>query len=195
MRNIFPLIFVCTGQIYLPERRYCSMDFIRALLNGHKSYFKQEQLRRVKVPRYKQLTYSKVMEYCSERPSILRYLPQPRLDDEPTCDRDFLFTIINTIDPEYFPSQLSAVEEEKKQKMQSKSDDVIEVKPEILELINAFDFPMQKVPKGSGRALGLLKMGAKKRKTPRTSGMFVPSSTKPQPGTQTKRMKPNKNPL
>ena len=135
------------------------------------------------------------MDYCNERENILRYLPNQRLDGEPTCDREFLFTIVNTLEPDYFPSQLSAVEEEKKLKMQSQVSDVIEVKPEILELINAFDFPMQKVPKGSGRALGLLKMGAKKRKTPRTSGMFVPSSTKPQPGTQTKRMKPNKNPL
>ena len=131
-------------------------------MNGRKHYFKQEQLRRVKVPRYKQLTYTKVMEYCNERPSILRYLPNQRLDGEPTCDREFLLTILNTLDPEYFPNQLRAVEEEKKQKMESQSEDVIEVKPEILELINAFDFPMQKSTKGSARALGLLKMGAKK---------------------------------
>ena len=171
------------------------MEFIRALLNGRKSYFKQEQLRRVKVPRYKQLTYTKVMEHCNERPSILRYLPNQRLDGEPTCDREFLLTILNTLDPEYFPNQLRAVEEEKKQKMESQSEDVIEVKPEILELINAFDFPMQKSTKGSARALGLLKMGAKKRKTPRTTGMFVPGSTRPPMGSQTKRSKPNKVPL
>ena len=42
-----------TGQIYLPERRYCTMEFIRALLNGRKRYFKNEELRKVKVPRYK----------------------------------------------------------------------------------------------------------------------------------------------
>ena len=122
------------------------------------------------------------MEYCNEKPSILRYLPHQRLDGEPTCDRDFLFTILNTLDPEYFPSQLQAVEEEKRQKMESKSEDVIEVKPEILELINAFDFPLQKSTKGSSRALGLLKAGAKKRKTPRTTGMFVPGSMRPNMG-------------
>ena len=82
----------------------------------------------------------------------------------PTDVFKILFTILNTLDPEYFPSQLQAVEEEKKARMGSKSEDVIEVKPEILELINAFDFPLQKSTKGSARALGLLKMGAKKRK-------------------------------
>ena len=123
----------------------------------------------------------------------MSYLPNQRLDGEPTCDRDFLFTILNTLEPDYFPAQLREVEEEKKQKLQSKSEDIIEVKPEILELINAFDFPM-KSSKGSARALCMLKMGAKKRKTPRTQGIFAPSTGKPAPGTQSKRMKPNPAP-
>ena len=188
----FPANFcLFSGQIYLPERRFCSMEFIRALLNGRKRYFKNDELRKVKVPRYKQLTYQRVIEHCAGKPTVMSYLPNQRLDGEPTCDRDFLFTILNTLEPEYFPEQLREVEEEKKQRLQSKSEDVIEVKPEILELINAFDFPMKASSKGSSRALCLLKMGAKKRKTPRTTGMFAPSTGKPAPGTQTKRMKPN----
>ena len=75
--------------------------------------------------------------------------------------------------------------------MQSKVEDVIEVKPEILELINAFDIPMKSSSKGGARALCMLKAGARKRKTPRTSGMFAPNSAKPPPGSATKRMKPN----
>ena len=73
--------------------------------------------------------------------------------------------------------------------MESKSEDVIEVRPEIMELINAFDSPTK--CKGSSRALCMLKSGAKKRKTPRTTGMFAPGSDKGQPGKATKRMKPN----
>ena len=185
----FPLIFRVSGQIYLPERRYCTMEYIRALLNGRKRYFKNDELRKVKVPRYKQLTFTKVLDYCSGKPTMMSYLPNQRLDGEPTCDREFLFTILNTLDPDYFPAQLRAVEEEKKEKMESKSEDVIEVRPEIMDLINAFDYPIKS--KGSGRALCMLKMGAKKRKTPRTSGMFAPGSAATRPGTTTKRMKPN----
>ena len=171
------------------------MEFIRALLNGRKRYFKNDALRKVKVPRYKQLTYSKVIDHCTSKPTIMAYLPNQRLDGEPTCDRDFLFTILNTLEPDYFPAQLQEVEEEKKQRMQSKTEDVIEVKPEIMDLINAYDFPMKSSSRSGGRGLSMLKAGAKKRKTPRTSGMFVPSSGKGAPGTATKRMKPNKNPL
>ena len=165
------------------------MEFVRALLNGRKRYFKNDELRKVKVPRYKQLTYLKVLDHCTSKPTVMSYIPNQRLDGEPTCDREFLFTILNTLDPDYFPAQLRAVEEEKKQRMESKSEDVIEVRPEIMDLINAFDCPTKS--KGSGRALCMLKMGAKKRKTPRTSGMFVPGSAATRPGTATKRMKPN----
>ena len=167
------------------------MEFIRALLNGRKRYFKNDELRKVKVPRYKQLTYTRVMQYCNERENILRYLPHQCLDGEPTCDRDFLFTIVNTLEPDYFPAQLREVEEEKKQRMQSQVSDVIEVKPEILELINTFDFPMKSSSKGGARALCMLKAGARKRKTPRTSGIFAPSTGKPPTGSASKRMKPN----
>ena len=119
----------------------------------------------------------------------MSYIPNQRLDGEPTCDRDFLFTVLNTLEPDYFPAQLKEVEEEKKARMESKTEDVIEVKPEIMDLINAFDSPIKS--KGSARALCMLKMGAKKRKTPRTSGMFAPGSAATRPGTTTKRMKPN----
>ena len=90
--------------MFLPERRYCTMEFVRAVMNGRKRYFKNEEVRKVRVPRYKQLTYQRVIEYCNEKPNIMRYLPNQRLDGEPTCDREFLFTILNTIEPEYFPS-------------------------------------------------------------------------------------------
>ena len=41
------------GQIYLPERRYCTMEYLRAILNGRKRYFKNEQARKVRVPRFR----------------------------------------------------------------------------------------------------------------------------------------------
>ena len=83
------------------------MDFLRLLLNGRKSYFTNDQVKRVNVPRYKELTTAKVAEYCTSKPAIVRYLPHIRLDGEPTVDRDFLFSILNTVEPEWFPAQLA----------------------------------------------------------------------------------------
>ena len=43
---------------------------------------------------------------------------------------------------------------------------MIEVRPEIMQLLDAFDTPVIKASKGSSRALSMLKKNAKKRKKP-----------------------------
>ena len=80
------------------------MEFLRALMNGRKRYFKNEQARRVNVPRYRQLTLTKVVDHCITKPEILRYIPNFPMGGEPHIDREFLFTIVNTLDPAYFPA-------------------------------------------------------------------------------------------
>ena len=90
----------------MPEQRYCTMDYLRCVLNGRKSCFANSQVRKVKVPRYKQLTLEKVLQHCISNSRILQYLPNLPENGEPPCDRDFLFTIVNTIEPDYFPTQL-----------------------------------------------------------------------------------------
>ena len=117
----------------------------------------------------------------------MAYIPNQRIDGEPTCDRDFLFNVLNTLEPDYFPAQLRAIEEEKKLRMVSKTEDVIEVKPEIMDLLNAFDCRIKS--KGDSRVLSLLKAGAKKRKNPRSSEMLIFSQKCAQTGSQPKRMK------
>ena len=87
------------------------MDYLRCVLNGLKSVFPNSQVRRVKEPRYKQLTLDKVIAFCLEKPRILRYLPNLPDNGEPPCDREFLFAIVNTIEPDYFPNQLKDIEQ------------------------------------------------------------------------------------
>ena len=41
------------GQMFLPEQRYCTMDYLRSILNGSKRVFKNVEVRKVKVPRYR----------------------------------------------------------------------------------------------------------------------------------------------
>ena len=106
---------------------------------------------------------------------------------EPHIDREFLFTIVNTLDPAYFPASLKAIEEEKREKATCEAEDVIEVKPEILELLNAFDTPM-KCSKGSSRALCMLKKNSKKRKRPDCAPTELP---RPPNAPSTKRSRPS----
>ena len=80
------------------------MEYLRAVLNGRKLFFTNDYVKRVKVPRYKQLTLQKVLDFCMTKPSILKYLPDFPSNGEAHVDREFLFTIVNTVDKDYFPS-------------------------------------------------------------------------------------------
>lgn len=45
--------------------------------------------------------------------SMAKYLPDQDGKDEPQIDRHYLFTIVNTCDPTYFPQQLERIERER----------------------------------------------------------------------------------
>ena len=90
--------------MYLPEKRYCTLEFLKGLLSGTKSYFKNSEVRPVNVPRYKSLSLKHVLEFAMSRRQISSFLPDQDGDTDHLVDREFVFTIVNTCDPTYFPA-------------------------------------------------------------------------------------------
>ena len=92
------------GQIYLPERRYCTMPFLKAILSGKKKHFLNKDVRRISVPRYKQLSLKKILEHVNTVDSTIScYLPDDIDIEDPQIDREFLFSVVNTVDSGFFP--------------------------------------------------------------------------------------------
>ena len=79
------------------------MEFLRDVLSGKKSLFKLKDAVPVRVPVLKGISVKTVYEYVSNKQQILSYLPDLMDDDIISFDRNFLFTIVNTIDATYFP--------------------------------------------------------------------------------------------
>ena len=95
---------------------------------------------------------------------MYKYVPEQLDDAEPQLDREFLFTVVNTCDRDYFPSQMRRIEDEKREAAEKIKQDVIEVRPELLALIESFGQDTHRVSKGSSaRSLAMLKKGSKKR--------------------------------
>ena len=93
-----------------------------------------------------------------------KFLPDMQDETEPQIDREFLFTIVNTCDRTYFPTQLKRIDREKLEAAQKAEHDVIEIRTEMLELLESFG---QNAHKGqrpaNARSLAQLKKNAKKR--------------------------------
>ena len=87
------------------------------------------------------------------------------VDSEPHVDREFVFTIVIKCDPSYFPAQRARIEKEKLDSAQRLEEDVIEVRPEIMQLLEQFGASAFKSANKAScaRSLALLKKKGKKR--------------------------------
>ena len=145
------------------------MDYLKQLLNGQKDFFTLAQIRKVNVPRFRQLSLRTVLEDVESMPLVLKYLPDHLDGDEPPIDREFVFTIVNTCDSNYFPKQLRKIENERMVAAANVKEDIIEVRPEVLkvlEMYGASPFQMGSNPKANKRSLAALKKNSKKRLRP-----------------------------
>ena len=77
---------------------------------------------------------------------------------------------MNTVDIGYFPIQLRKIEAARRERALTQVEDVIEVRPEIMQLLDAFDAPVKNSSRGSSRALCMLKKNAKKRRRQESEG-------------------------
>ena len=92
-------------------------------------------------------------------------MPEQEGKEEPQVDRNFLFAVVNTCDPTYFPQQLERIEREKIEAAQKVKEDVIEIRPEIMQLLESFGAAAVGSSKRAGcaRSLATLKKVSKKR--------------------------------
>ena len=81
--------FLCTGQFYLPEKRHCTLNYLKGILSGAKEVFANHEIRPINVPRFKGLSLKTVYEFARNHPRMQKYLPDMQDDDEPTLDREF----------------------------------------------------------------------------------------------------------
>ena len=118
------------------------------------------------LPRYKELAVKVVLRDVKSNKTIMKYIPEVEDFENPDVDKLFLFTIVNTVDPDYFINQLDEIEKLREKEALKKQEDTIAVRPEIMALLTSFGRNhLGKCSKASSvRALAALKVNAKKRR-------------------------------
>ena len=74
------------------------MHFMRDLPSKKKLAFSQSQVRHIVVPVTPQLALKRILKMVLDQPKIMKYLPDKEHMKPESMSRDFLFTIINTLD-------------------------------------------------------------------------------------------------
>ena len=89
------------------------MSYLRDILSGNRNYFTLKEVRHCNVPRYYQLTLKKLVQFALKHPVMKNYIPYQHDPSDPMLDRKFVVTIINTIDPDFFPRRLALIMKER----------------------------------------------------------------------------------
>ena len=86
------------------------MEFIKDVLSGKKSFFLQKDIRMMKIPKCPEITVDRVLQQVRGIKEIMKYLPDIPLVGKHYIEREFLFSVVNTVDPDYFRLALAELE-------------------------------------------------------------------------------------
>ena len=118
--------------MFLPPLSMCPMDFIQDILAGRVRVLHNFEVTPIKVPFAQTITKKLVLEKVQDHPTFKKYMPR---DPGRHCSKQWLFDLVATLDPAFFPALVKEVEDGRKQKVK-KPEPTIEVTREMLELID-----------------------------------------------------------
>ena len=115
------------AQLALPPQDRCSLEFMGQILKGKKRALKVRQMVPIRVVNRTYITVDKVLKQINNNPKFMVYLP----DKPRSAGRAFIFNVVNTIDPTYFPSALEEIEHIHIAKTKKAKDELIECTQEM----------------------------------------------------------------
>ena len=146
---------------------------MRDVLSGTKGFIHTHAIRKIHVPKYREVTVDTVYEKVKDCQNIMYYLPdfnKEKYKPSQVLERKFMFEIINSVDSNFFLELIQEIEEYKHPIVQQKPEMQVVVCEELAELIE-FGVAGKRVS-GSARLMSQLKAGAKKRKAPKQKDKY-----------------------
>lgn len=80
-------------------------DFLRDILQDKKKLMKQSEISCITVPKYDELSVKTLLPQWKDDPEFWVYFPD-KMPKDRVPDRDYFFTILNTLKPEYVAAMI-----------------------------------------------------------------------------------------
>jgi hypothetical protein len=156
------------GQLFIPCLKQCPLRFLKQLLKKQKLALRRSETSMVNIPRMKMVTVESVLKVALDNVEISKYLPDREDLDGDYIQRDYLFTLVHSLEPTFFKRALAEYHEHYRKEKLKKNEDIVEIDSEMLQILqnyrrNSFKQSQKKARSGI-RALRVGKM-KKKRKT------------------------------
>ena len=105
----------------------------KALPNNHLEAFSQSEVIAQVVPKYSELSLSKMWTHVKTDPDLMAYFPDYLESQLP--DRDYMFSIISTVYPKTLKEIISKARYNRAIVNEADDDELIEIDPSIKSLI------------------------------------------------------------
>jgi hypothetical protein len=89
----------------------------------------------VYVQKLNRLTVKNVMDKVYDIPEVRKYLPDYPSHPERYMNRDFLYSIVNKLDPTFFKRAQHEVAEHRKTKVAQERPVTMQIKPDLLKIL------------------------------------------------------------
>lgn len=149
----------------MPPKHCCGIDFLKQLLAGDKLYFLNHEVPYVYVQKVGPLTVKNVMEKVYHLPEVRKYLPDYPEHPERYMNRDFLYSIVNKLDPTFFRRVSQEVNAQRKAKAEEVAPQSMQIRPDLLRVLQEAQSEVRtRESLGDARALKSMLVTKKKRK-------------------------------
>lgn len=93
-----------------------------------------EHLSRVVVPRFQEFVSKDLEEEAYNEKDIAIYLPERKI--KRPLPREYLYNIINTVKPSFFPKSIMDAMKARKEKLAAKRNDIISIRSDFMQFLN-----------------------------------------------------------
>lgn len=117
------------------------------------------------MPKYKELSVKYALDIAMKNEKVMKYLPELTIDqklDARRVDRNFLFNVLNTIDPNFFPRAVTEIESSRVVTAPQAGSGKLKVDPAMIWMFKQYVATHKFKHRRS--AIGLVKEKSKKRK-------------------------------
>jgi hypothetical protein len=94
------LIYDHSG-LFLPSYEATKLSFIRAILQNKKKVLKSNEIKKITVPMYAEISVKNLYDDAMNDQELKQYLPDLEQSSGKLPEREFFFSVMNTIKQDY----------------------------------------------------------------------------------------------
>ena len=138
------MFITCSVQLYLPPEYMMNKDFLKEVLAEDKALLRLDQVSRVNVPLYDELSVANIWPMMKIDEKFMMYFPT-KMAKNRLPDRGYMFNILNTFQPNYLQALIKHANDQRN----SVSNDAIareaiEVSDDWWDALNSVPFISRK---------------------------------------------------